>query len=129
MDAAFDILGLAMDAIGASLPQYVAPVAFYGERKDDRKIALLLKCVVMEDSALTVTDAAAPVHLRAFTVRLPHRAWPYPTPPEIGEWMKIEWCGQWLWTKANAVNRMASGDLSISAVQTQEEMGGPPWLA
>lgn len=118
-----------MGAISASLPQYVAPVAFYGERAGARKVALTLKCLVLEDSALTATDGPAPVHLRAFSVRLPRTDWPYPTAPEIGEWMKIEWCGDWLWTKAIAVNRMPSGDVSISAVQTQEEEGGPPWLA
>lgn len=128
MNAPFDILGLAMDAIGAALPQYVAPVAFYGERADARKIALTLKCVVVEDNALTVADAAAPIHARAFTVRLPRRSWPYPAAPEVGEWMKIEWCGAWIWTKANHVAHMPSGDISISAVQTQEEAGGPPWL-
>ena len=128
MNAPFDILGLAMDAIGAALPQYVAPVAFYGERADARKIALTLKCVVVEDNALTVADSAAPIHARAFTVRLPRADWPYPNAPEIGEWMKIKWCGEWLWAKANHVGRMASGDISISAFQTQEEAGGPPWL-
>lgn len=129
MGAAFDILGLAMDAIGAALPQYVAAVAFYGERADARKVAQTVRCVVVEDGALAVADTAAPVHTRAFTVRLPRSAWPDAKPPEIGEWMQIDWRGQWLWTKANIVNQMTSGDIVISAVQTQEEAGGPPWLA
>ena len=128
MPPAFDMLAQAMDALGAALPQYVAAVAFYGERAESRKVALTLKCAVIEDNALTLTDGAAPVHARAFTVRLPRTSWPYPATPEVGEWMKIEWCGSWLWTKANAVNRMPTGDIAISAVQTQEDMGGPPWL-
>lgn len=105
------------------------PVAFYGERKDGRKIALTIECLIVEDSALTVADTAAPVHTRAFTVRLPRSAWPDAKPPEIGEWMDIEWRGQWLWTRANSVNHMTSGDIIVSAIQTQEETGGPPWLA
>lgn len=113
----------------AFAPFYTTPVAFYGERADSRKVALTLKCFVVEDSPLTIADSAAPVRARAFDVAFPRKGWPYPTAPEIGEWMKIEWCGSWLWMKANAVNRMPSGDISISAVQTQEEEGGPPWLA
>lgn len=143
MPPAFDILTQAMDAISASLPQYVAAVAFYGDRPASgsshpdspapsgattRKIGLTLKCVVVEDNPLTVTDAAAPVHARAFTVRLPRSSWPYPKAPEVGEWLKIQWRGEWLWTKANQVGHMPTGDLTISAIQTQEEMEGPPWL-
>jgi hypothetical protein len=112
----------------AFAPFYQTPVAFYGERAGARNVALTLKCAVTEDSALTVTDSAAPVRCRAFNVSMPRTSWPYASDPEIGEWLKIEWCGQWLWTKANNVNHLPSGDIVISAVQTQEEIGGPPWL-
>ena len=112
----------------AFAPFYQTPVAFYGDRIDARKIALTLKCWVVEDSALSVTDSTAPIHARAFNVAFPRASWPYAEAPQVGEWMKIQWNGQWLWTKANAVNRMPSGDIAISAVQTQEDMGGPPWL-
>ena len=47
---------------------YKTPVAFYGERAGMRKVAMVLKCLVIEDSALTVADSAAPVHARAFVV-------------------------------------------------------------
>lgn len=118
-----------MDALAAALPQHVCGVAFYGERPDSRKVALTIKCVVVEENPLAVTDSAAPVRVRAFTVRFPRVSWPYVADPEIGEWMKIEWRGSWLWTKANMVTHLPTGDLAISAVQTQEEIGGPPWLS
>ena len=128
MQTAFDILGLAMDAIGAALPQYVVPVAFYGEHENARKLALTVKAVVVEDGALALSDGTAPVHTRAFTVRLPRSTWPDAAAPEIGEWLKIQWRGEWLWAKANAVNHMTTGDVAISAVQTAKDLGGPAWL-
>lgn len=112
----------------AFAPFYQTPVAFYGERAGARKLGLPVKCSVVEDSPLNVTDSAAPVRARTFDVAFPRASWPFPTPPEIGEWMQIEWNGGWLWSKANSVDHLPNGDLTVSAVQTSEEMGGPPWL-
>lgn len=104
------------------------PIAFYGERKDERKIALTIECLVVEDNPLTMMDAPAQIHCRSFKVVMPRTSWPYTSAPEIGEWMKIQWDGGWLWTKANSVARLPTGDLTITAIQTDEEQGGPPWL-
>ena len=50
MPPALDILADAIDAVSASLPQFVRNVAFYGERPDARKVALSVKCMVTEDT-------------------------------------------------------------------------------
>ena len=115
MDAPFDILGLAMDAIGASLPQFVVPVAFYGMRPEDRKVALTLNCVVVEGSPLVMQDAAAPTDARTFTVTLTRRSWCLATPPQIGDWAKMHWSGADMWLKASAVNHLPSGDIALVA--------------
>ena len=104
------------------------PVAFYGERKDERKIALTIECLAVEDNPLTMMDAPAQIRCRSFRVVMPRTSWPYTSAPEIGEWMKIQWNGGWLWARANSVTHLSDGDLTITAVQTDEEQGGPAWL-
>lgn len=112
----------------AFAPFYQTPVGFFGERPGSRKVALAVKCMVVEDSPLAVTDAAATVRARAFAIALPRAAWPYVEPPNVGEWLQVEWGGESLWTKASTVSHLPNGDIAISAVQTSEEVGGPPWL-
>jgi hypothetical protein len=127
MNAPFDILGLAMDAIGASLPQFVVPVAFYGERKDDRKVALTAKCVVVEGSPLVMQDGSAPTRDRTFGVTLQRWEWADATPPQIGEWLRFEWRGVWMWARVESVSHMTTGDLTLSAIWNPERDGGPAW--
>lgn len=115
MNASFDILGLAMDAIGASLPQFVVPVGFYGMRPEDRKLATTMKCVVVEGSPLVMQDAAAPTDARTFTVTFPSRSWCLATPPQIGDWAKMHWSGADMWLRVSAVNHLQSGDIALVA--------------
>ena len=112
----------------AFAPFYQTPVAFYGERAGARKLGLPVKCMVIEDSPVTVVDSAAPVRVRAFDIALPRESWPFVDLPNVGEWLHIEWNGGWLWAKAATVGHLPAGDISITAMQTQEELGGPPWL-
>lgn len=109
-------------------PFYDTPVAFHGERRDERKIAFTTDCMVVEDSPLMMTDGTAPTRERTFVISLPILGWKDVTPPHIGEWLNLMWSGQWMWAKAEAVTHMPSGEIIVTAIWSPDRDGGPPWL-
>ena len=127
MDAPFDILGLAMDAIGASLPQFVVPVAFYGMRPEERKLAITVKCLVVEGTFTAPGDTPAPILERDFNVTFPGVKWVVNTQPNVGDWVRFPWANAWLWGKVAHVGRMPSGDYQLSVVHNPKEKGYPTW--
>lgn len=94
---------------------YDTPVAFYGTRPNARPIAFTVQCMVVEDAAAAYGEAVAPTLGRMFNVSFPRSAWLDATPPQIGEWMKVVWCGSEMWLKVGNVGHMPDGDYSLSA--------------
>lgn len=68
MDAPFDILGLAMDAIGAALPQYVAPVALTATREDGTHRGTLAACTIDEGFEEVFDDVGTSTKIRKLTL-------------------------------------------------------------
>lgn len=106
---------------------YDTPVAFHGTRPNARPLALTVQCMVVEDSAAPFGEAVAPTLARSFNVFFPRSAWRDATPPQIGEWMKVVWCGSEMWLKVGNVGYMPDGDYSLSAEWKPERR--PSWCA
>jgi len=87
MNAPFDILGTAMDAIGAALPQYVVPVAFTGNRPDGGVLSVVIDCCIYEavEYPETPADGVAPSRERAWTLRIPKSKWPELDRPQVND--------------------------------------------